>query len=47
MTNIIEGGLHSYSFIEKRLKEMGWDTKSPTRGSQVYTQNEASRQKPV
>ena len=46
MTSIIESEFRSYSFIEKRLKEMGWDTRSPARGGRVYTQNEARRQNP-
>lgn len=34
----------TYPFIQKRLSEMGWNTKSPKHGGQVYTQNEATKQ---
>lgn len=41
---ITESEFRSYPIIEKRLREKGWDTKSPARGGDVYTQNEATLQ---
>lgn len=29
-----------YGFINDKLRELGWDTRSPRNGGQVYTQNE-------
>ncbi|MXY28296.1 hypothetical protein F4Y59_09075 [Candidatus Poribacteria bacterium] len=29
-----------YGFILDKLKELGWDTRSPKNGGQVYAQNE-------
>lgn len=44
---IIESEFRSYPYIEERLREMGWDTKSPSRGGRVYTQNEATKQNAI
>ena len=30
----------AYSYIEQALKDLGWDTRNPARGGQVYTQGE-------
>lgn len=39
-----ESEFRSYAYIVDRLKELGWNTKSPLRGGHVYTQNEATQQ---
>ena len=38
---IKESEFRLYGYITDRLKEVGWDTKTPLRGGQVYTQNES------
>ncbi len=40
----VESEFRAYPYIQERLKEMGWNTKSPKHGGQVYTQNEAVAQ---
>ena len=43
MNDIVESEFRSYPVIVERLRDMGWDMKSPSRGGQVYTQGEATR----
>ncbi len=38
---IRESEFRLYNLISSKLEELGWDTKSPFRGGQVYTQSEA------
>ncbi len=44
MSRATESEFRSYPYIIDRLKDMGWDTRSPGRGGAVYTQNEATKQ---
>ncbi|WP_420546654.1 N-6 DNA methylase [Curvivirga sp.] len=44
MKPTVESEFRSYVYIVDRLKEMGWNVKSPALGGQVYTQNECTRQ---
>ena len=30
----------AYEYIQEVLKELGWDTRNPSRGGEVYTQDE-------
>ena len=32
--------VEAYSYINSELKKLGWDTRSPSNGGQVYTQNQ-------
>ena len=42
--SVRESEFRSYPYITTSLRDVGWDTKSPGRGGQVYTQNEAALQ---
>lgn len=42
--SVRESEFRTYPYIQDRLAEMGWNTKSPKHGGQVYTQNEATLQ---
>ena len=39
-----ESEFRSYPLIQQILSDMGWDVRSPSKGGQVYTQNEATKQ---
>ena len=37
----------AYHYIEKALKDLGWDTRNPAKGGQVYTQGEFRKHDPL
>ena len=39
-----ESEFRSYPLIQQSLSDMGWNVRSPDKGGQVYTQNEATSQ---
>ena len=44
---VSDSEFRAYEYIRQSLKDLGWDTRNPRRGGQVYTQHEFSKHDPL
>lgn len=44
---VTDSEFRAYTYIEKVLKDLGWDIRNPARGGSVYTQREFYKHDPL